>query len=40
MTYLVHGEPTAQAVLKARIERELGWRVHVPSHGEQVEVPL
>ena len=40
ITYLVHGEPTAQAVLKARIERELGWRVHVPSHGEQVEVPL
>lgn len=40
ITYLVHGEPTSQAVLKARIERELGWRVHVPSHGEQVEVPL
>jgi len=40
VTYLVHGEPTAQATLKARIERELGWRVHVPAHGEQVEVPL
>lgn len=40
VTYLVHGEPTAQATLKARIERELGWTVHIPAHGEQVEVPL
>jgi metallo-beta-lactamase family protein len=39
-TYLVHGEPSAQVALKARIERELGWNVHIPEHGEKVEVPL
>lgn len=39
-TYLVHGEPPAQAALKARIERELGWKVHIAEHGETVEVPL
>lgn len=39
-TYLVHGEPPAQAALKERIERELGWNVHVPEHGEKVEVDL
>ncbi len=36
MTYIVHGEPPAQAALKARIERELGWPVHVPEYLEQV----
>ena len=39
-TYLVHGEPVAQDALKARIEQELGWTVHIPQHGEKVEVPL
>jgi len=38
MTYLVHGEPPAQAALKDRIERELGWRVHVPEYLERVQV--
>ena len=38
MTYLVHGEPPAQAVLKSRIERELGWRVHVPEYMERVQL--
>jgi metallo-beta-lactamase family protein len=38
MTYLVHGEPPAQAALKARIERELGWRAHVPEYLEQVRL--
>ncbi|HNV01970.1 MAG TPA: MBL fold metallo-hydrolase [Vicinamibacterales bacterium] len=37
-TYIVHGEPPARAALKARIERELGWRVHVPEHLERVVV--
>jgi len=37
-TYLVHGEPDAQAALKARIEAELGWRVHVPEYLERVEL--
>jgi metallo-beta-lactamase family protein len=36
-TYLVHGEPDAQAALKARIEAELGWRVRVPEYLERVE---
>jgi metallo-beta-lactamase family protein len=40
VTYLVHGEPPAQAALKARIEHELGWQVRIPEHGERVEVPL
>jgi metallo-beta-lactamase family protein len=40
ITYLVHGEPPAQAALKARIERDLEWAVHVPQHGEKVDVPL
>lgn len=39
-TYLVHGEPPAQDALKARIVKELGWHVHVPAHGERVEIPL
>jgi metallo-beta-lactamase family protein len=38
ITYLVHGEPPAQAALKARVERELGWRVHVPEYLEQVQL--
>jgi metallo-beta-lactamase family protein len=37
-TYLVHGEPAAQAALKARIEQELGWRVHVPEYLERVQL--
>jgi metallo-beta-lactamase family protein len=38
MTYLVHGEPPAQAALKERIEQELGWSVHVPEYLEQVHL--
>ena len=38
--YLVHGEAPAQDALKARIEAELGWSVHIPQHGEKVEVDL
>jgi metallo-beta-lactamase family protein len=38
MTYIVHGEPPSQAALKARIEGELGWRVHVPAYLERVEL--
>jgi metallo-beta-lactamase family protein len=40
VTYLVHGEPPAQVALKARIERELGWNVHIPEYGERVEVEI
>jgi metallo-beta-lactamase family protein len=31
--YVVHGERQASDVLRARIERELGWRAMVPEHG-------
>lgn len=34
--FLVHGEPTAADALRARISRELGWRVRVPEHQETV----
>jgi metallo-beta-lactamase family protein len=40
VTYLVHGEPSAQDTLKGRIERELAWNVQVPAHGDRVPVPL
>lgn len=36
MTYLVHGETRAQEALCARIDRELGWTLHVPDYQEQV----
>ncbi|HUE85499.1 MAG TPA: MBL fold metallo-hydrolase RNA specificity domain-containing protein [Vicinamibacterales bacterium] len=39
-TFLVHGEPGAQDALKARIESSLGGAVHIPQHGERVEVRL
>jgi metallo-beta-lactamase family protein len=40
VTYLVHGEPPAQVALKGRIERELGWKVHIPEYGEKVAIEL
>ena len=40
VTYLVHGEIVAQDALRLRIEKELGWRVEVPLHGQKVDVPL
>lgn len=40
MTYLVHGEVVAQDALKARIVRELGWNVEIPTHGQKVSLPL
>jgi metallo-beta-lactamase family protein len=39
-TFLVHGEPAAQDALKARMASSLGWAVHIPHHGETVEVGL
>jgi metallo-beta-lactamase family protein len=38
MTYLVHGEPGPMATLGQVIERELGWRTHMPALGERVEL--
>jgi metallo-beta-lactamase family protein len=37
-TFIVHGEPTAQDALGARISAELGWEHHAPEHGERVEI--
>ena len=39
-TYLVHGEIVAQDALKAKITKELGWNVEIPSHGQKVNLPL
>jgi metallo-beta-lactamase family protein len=39
MTYIVHGEAHAQDALKAKIETELGWAVHIPAHMETVAIP-
>lgn len=39
-TYLVHGEVVAQGALKARITKELGWNVGIPTHGQKVDLPL
>ena len=39
ITYLVHGEPTAQDALKARIQAELSWSVEIPAHGQTVDLP-
>ncbi len=40
VTYLVHGEPSAQDTLRTRIETELAWNVQVPVHGDRVPIPL
>lgn len=36
-TFLVHGEPSALAAAKARMDR-LGWPAHVPQHLEEVAI--
>ncbi len=38
MTFVTHGEPVAADALRQRIERQLGWSVHVPEHQECVEL--
>jgi metallo-beta-lactamase family protein len=38
LTCLVHGEPAAMDALKARIERELRWRVATPVHQERIDL--
>jgi metallo-beta-lactamase family protein len=37
-TFIVHGEPTAQDALGARIQAELGWNHLAPEHRQRVEV--
>ena len=36
-TYVVHGDPEASDALRLRIQEELGWSVHVASHGATVQ---
>jgi metallo-beta-lactamase family protein len=38
LTCLVHGEPGPMDVLKARIEKELGWNVKTPAYQEKMEI--
>lgn len=33
-TFIVHGEPPAQAALQARIEKDLGWATVIPKQGQ------
>ncbi len=40
VTYLVHGEIAAQDALKARITKELGWNVEIPTQAQRVDLPL
>jgi metallo-beta-lactamase family protein len=34
--FVVHGEPSASAALRARIEHELDWSAVVPEHAERI----
>jgi metallo-beta-lactamase family protein len=38
LTCLVHGEPAPMDTLKARIERELSWKVVTPQHAQKIEL--
>jgi metallo-beta-lactamase family protein len=40
MTYLVHGEPPALDALRARIESERAWPVHVAKYLEKIELAV
>jgi metallo-beta-lactamase family protein len=34
--FLVHGEPEAAQALEERIEKKLGWKVHIAAHDEKI----
>jgi len=38
MTYLVHGEPSAADRLRFRIDHEMGWKVRVVEHLEEIDL--
>jgi metallo-beta-lactamase family protein len=38
LTCLVHGEPVAMDALRARVERELHWKVLTPEQGQGIEI--
>jgi metallo-beta-lactamase family protein len=37
-TFIVHGEPSAQDALGARIQAELGWAYKAPEHQETIKI--
>jgi metallo-beta-lactamase family protein len=37
-TFIVHGEPSAQDALGARIQAELGWPHKAPEHQETIKI--
>jgi len=37
-TYVVHGEASAAAALRDRLDHELGWTAAVPALGERVTI--
>jgi metallo-beta-lactamase family protein len=37
-TFLVHGEPVSLNALAARIAAERGWPVHIPAHGDRIDL--
>jgi len=37
-TFIVHGEPPAQAALREKIDKELGWNVSIPYQGRIAEL--
>ena len=37
-TFITHGEPAASDALRARIERELGWRASAPEYRDVVQL--
>ncbi len=37
-TFIVHGEPDAQDVFKAKIEEVLGWKVAIPEQGQRFDL--
>jgi metallo-beta-lactamase family protein len=38
VTYVVHGEPAAAETFAGTLQRELGWKAHVPDYLEAVEL--
>ncbi len=37
-TFIVHGEPDAQAALQAKIDKELGWSTVIPQQAEEFDL--
>jgi metallo-beta-lactamase family protein len=37
-TFIVHGEPPAQAALAAKIREELGWELSIPTLGQNFQL--